>query len=589
MLLKKIIAASLLPLTVLLIFLLLFENRIVIPAWLQVVGRMHPLLLHFPVVLIVLYCIWTIFIPKKAIEQNQRKQVGDWFLLLAAVSAVATALMGLFLSKEVGYDEEALLWHKWSGITIALITSLWYALRQLIEPKKWISASIAVISLTAITFAGHQGAGITHGQNFLFAPLLPEKQEQIVSIEEAVVFPHLVQPILEAKCMSCHNKKKAKGELIMESQELLLKGGKNGALWDSKEPDLGLLLRRIHLPLEQKKHMPPQGKPQLTDEETEILYQWIKGGANFTTKVLELPTTDTMRLLAEQKLQLNETASFDFDAADEKAIQRLNNSNRVVYPFALESPALGVNFYNKEFFTSDALKEILTVKDQVVSLDCSYMPLKDEDLATIGQMPNLRSLTLNFTGITGKTFGELKKLKFLRSLSVAGTAVNKEQLKQLEGFPQLRKVYIWNTAIPVAELDTMKSQRFNLVYEAGKRTDTMILKLTAPIFQNEEEVITEPLSLKLKHYINGVMIRYTVDGSVPDSLKSTLYDNKATLNSATLIKTQAYKPGWISSDVAEKYFFKSTYLPDSVELLTPPIPKTAKAELNFSRILKKAV
>ena len=40
----------------------------------------------------------------------------------------------------------------------------------------------------------------------------------------------------------------------METEELLLKGGKNGKLWDSTAADLGLLLRRIHLPVEQKKH-----------------------------------------------------------------------------------------------------------------------------------------------------------------------------------------------------------------------------------------------------------------------------------------------------------------------------------------------
>ena len=530
--LKKIIAASLLPLTVLLIFLLLFENRIVLPAWLQVAGRMHPLLLHFPVVLIVLYCIWTLFIPKKAIERNQRKQVGDWLLLLSAVTAVATALMGLFLSIEEGYDEEALLWHKWSGVGIALIASLWYACRQWIEPNKWISGSIAAISLAGIIFAGHQGAGITHGQNFLLAPLLPEKQEQIVSIEDAIVYPHLVQPILQAKCIGCHNNKKAKGELVMETQELLLKGGKNGVLWDSTQPDWGLLLRRVHLPLEQKKHMPPQGKPQLTDEETQILFEWIKGGASFTTKVLELPTTDTLRLLAEQKLQRTETASYDFDAADEKTIQQLNNSNRVVYPLALESPALGINFYNREFFNATALKEILKVKEQIVSLDCSNMPLKDEDLATISQLQNLRSLNLNFTEISGKTLGELKKLKFLKSLSLAGTKVNKEQLQQFESFPQLSRVFIWNTAIPVTELESIKKQKGKIQFETGVRTDTMLLKLTDPIFQNEEQVITTPLALKLKHYINGVMIRYTLDGTEPDSLKSPLFDPSLKLNNS---------------------------------------------------------
>ena len=35
-------------------------------------------------------------------------------------------------------------------------------------------------------------------------------------------------------------------------------------------------MQRIHLPEEEKEHMPPDGKPQLTDEESAILYEWIK-------------------------------------------------------------------------------------------------------------------------------------------------------------------------------------------------------------------------------------------------------------------------------------------------------------------------
>ena len=107
-------------------------------------------------------------------------------------------------------------------------------------------------------------------------------------MEDAEVFNHMVKPILETKCMSCHNNKKAKGELVMETRELLLKGGKNGKLWDSTEADFGLLMRRIHLPLETKKHMPPQGKTQLTETEISILSQWIKSGADFKRKWLTL-------------------------------------------------------------------------------------------------------------------------------------------------------------------------------------------------------------------------------------------------------------------------------------------------------------
>jgi uncharacterized membrane protein len=172
---------------------------------------------------------------------------------------------------------------------------LWYGLRNSLAKTKTGTIAATLISFAAIIFTGHQGAGITHGQNFLLAPLLPEKKQQQVLLEDAEVFTHMVKPILETKCMSCHNSKKAKGELVMETPELLLKGGKDGKLWDSTEADFGLMMRRIHLSLETKKHMPPQGKPQLTDDETSILTNWIKGGADFKTKVIDLTASNELR------------------------------------------------------------------------------------------------------------------------------------------------------------------------------------------------------------------------------------------------------------------------------------------------------
>ena len=54
---KNILFNTSLALNCLLLFLLIFENRLAVPVWLQVVGRMHPLILHFPIVLVILYAI----------------------------------------------------------------------------------------------------------------------------------------------------------------------------------------------------------------------------------------------------------------------------------------------------------------------------------------------------------------------------------------------------------------------------------------------------------------------------------------------------------------------------------------------------
>ncbi|MBL7755861.1 MAG: hypothetical protein JNL59_00655, partial [Chitinophagaceae bacterium] len=101
-------------LNVLLVFLLFFESRIAIPAWLQVAGRMHPMILHFPLVLVVLYAVLSLRTNKKEAGENDQL-----LLLLAAFSAALAAAMGFFLSREEGYEADALAWHKWPGLILS--------------------------------------------------------------------------------------------------------------------------------------------------------------------------------------------------------------------------------------------------------------------------------------------------------------------------------------------------------------------------------------------------------------------------------------------------------------------------------------
>jgi uncharacterized membrane protein len=540
----------------------------VLPAWLQVAGRMHPMILHFPIVLVVSYVLYALFFQKKFSPPETALHFGEWLLLLSAFTAVITALMGLFLSREEGYDPEALLWHKWGGVSVSLLMLLWYGLRNSIAKTKTGTIAATLVSFTAIIFTGHQGAGITHGQNFLMAPLLPEKKQQQVLLEDAEVFTHMVRPILQAKCMSCHNSKKAKGELVMETKELLLKGGKDGKLWDSTEADFGLMMKRIHLPLEAKKHMPPQGKPQLTEDDISILSNWIKGGADFKIKVVDLAANSDLRKIAERIFTTIETDEYDFVAADERKVQSLNNNYRIVYPLAKNSPALGAEFFSASQFKPESLKDLLEVKQQLVSLSLDKMPVKDEDLKTISQFSQLRKLQLSFTDITGATINELTALKELKQLSLSGTAIKADALKNLSSLKQLTKLFLWNTDLKENEIKQLENK--NLVIETGFRSDTITLKLTPPILENEEQVIIKFQLLKLKHYINGVTIRYTLDGTDPDSLRSAVYTKNVTISGTAHLKAIAYKPGWYSSDTTEADFYAAKYRPDSLIHLLPP-------------------
>ena len=556
----------------LLLFLALFSAQLQVPAALQVVGRMHPLLLHFPIVLLLAAVVWETAVQAKS--NPLFRSTGDGLLLSAAVSAVVTALMGLFLSREGGYDEETLFWHKWSGVAIALVAWGWYTWRNFLRRANTPARLAAIMSVGALLVAGHQGATLTHGENYLLPPAALAPQQARVPWEEALVFQHLVRPILEAKCMGCHNATKAKGGLVMETEALLLQGGKNGPLWDSTAAQFGLLLQRIHLPLEEKEHMPPKGKAQLTAAEITILRHWIKSGPNFTQKIVDLPANDTLRLLAADRLLTVEEDNYSFVAADETAVRKLNNDYRVVYPLAINSPALGVEFFGAAAFKSEYLSELRGVKEQVVNLNLHNMPVRDEDLPAIALFTNLRTLHLSATAITGTTLGELKNLQALRKLSLSSTAVKTTDLEWLRAMPKLTELYLWNTSVTGQELADWRQQLPHIRIEGGFQGDTVVAKLNAAIIAGERQVFTTSTKVKLKNFIRGAVVRYTLDGSQPDSLTSLIsLGDSISIDHACVLTTKTFLPGWISSDVASRSFYKAGHRPDSIVLVRPPDPK----------------
>src|SRR5680860_1744207 len=82
---------TVLGLSVFLIFCLLFESFIELPNGVAWLGRWHPLVLHFPIVLLLI----AIFLGLSG------KSVPKLLLTVAVLSALVTAILGFFLGKEV--------------------------------------------------------------------------------------------------------------------------------------------------------------------------------------------------------------------------------------------------------------------------------------------------------------------------------------------------------------------------------------------------------------------------------------------------------------------------------------------------------
>jgi uncharacterized membrane protein len=567
---KEIIFNACIVLNCFLVFLLAFGASLQLPSILQVVGRAHPLVLHFPIVLLLLSVVFEMIMVNR--QTTNLTDVADWMLLSATLTTVAAALMGLFLSNEEGYDAGAIATHKWVGAACAIISLLWYAFRVQLRKKKLATMMTGFACTAALLITGHEGASITHGQDFLLEPISAKTATPEVWLEDAVIYTHLIKPILTEKCMSCHSSSKAKGDLILETQTLLLKGGKNGKLWDTTATGLGLMMERLHLPLASKEHMPPKGKPQLTEEEVKALYYWIKGGASFIKKVNELPANDSLKMIAQGFFKNVETESYAFEPADDAVIAKLNTTYRAVSVISYKSPALAVSFFGATFFKSEQLKELEKIKDNIVSLDLYKMPVTDQDLKTIATFTNLRKLNIAFTKINGEGLSNLSKLQHLQQLSISGTSIQLAHLKPLVSLKKLSAVYIWNTGITKEEQTALKKQFPNTHFNMGYKSDTVIAKLTRPVIEGDVSVFSADLKVKFKKHIKGTIIRYTLDGTDPDSLKSPIYKDHVLIKQAGLLKAKAFLPGWISSDVAAEYFYKSLYKPDSARLLTPPNP-----------------
>src|SRR6266702_386639 len=94
-------------------------------------------------------------------------------------------------------------------------------------------------------------------------------------------FSEKVKPILDANCYRCHGGSNHRGGYNMNTRELMLKGGRNGAAIVNGQPESSLLVKLVHYegPGGPSMPMPPPPKQKLSDRDIAVLEKWIKAGA----------------------------------------------------------------------------------------------------------------------------------------------------------------------------------------------------------------------------------------------------------------------------------------------------------------------
>jgi hypothetical protein len=91
------------------------------------------------------------------------------------------------------------------------------------------------------------------------------------------LFTRLVAPVLESRCVRCHNASVHKGGLALDRRDALEDGGETGPAVEPGAPAESLLLEKVSGP----KPSMPKGETPLSDAEVDAIRQWITAGAHW--------------------------------------------------------------------------------------------------------------------------------------------------------------------------------------------------------------------------------------------------------------------------------------------------------------------
>ena len=95
--------------------------------WTLFFGRFHPLFVHLPIGIISFAALLEIVAVYK--KKTFLSAAINIALLTGALSASLAAVSGYFLSIKCDYNYDVIFWHKWIGISSAVITFLAWLIR----------------------------------------------------------------------------------------------------------------------------------------------------------------------------------------------------------------------------------------------------------------------------------------------------------------------------------------------------------------------------------------------------------------------------------------------------------------------------
>ena len=537
-------------------------------------GNLHPLVVHLPIGILALAFLMELYYLKKPAKKDDGMVL--FALAVGALSALISVSTGWFLGENGGYDETLLSTHKWMAIAFSLGCVLLFLLKKSKKPKvQKVFFPVFVLVLILMMLTGHYGGSLTHGEDFLFQA---KYEEPIIeNVDEAEVFADIIQPILQKKCVSCHNKGKDKGGLLLGSQQELLAGGDSGALLDSLENSSApLLMHRIGLPLEEEEHMPPKGKVQLTPEEITLLGWWMENNHCFDCITKDLSTNDRVAEVLhslEKDTSLRAQIAEKVDNVSQEDIQSLNQAGLSVQRISEELPLLAVNFSQRNDLTETDFDQLMPYKKHIVEMNLGYSNFNDTLAQQLKSFKHLTKLQLQQTQITDASAKVFKNLEYLETLNLFGTNLDDAALESLATLPNLKQLYVWQTQMTGDGLLAFQEANKGLMVQ-GQIADSVFAasNLGTPAIITNGEIFKDSLRVSLEQYIDGADIYYVLHDYKNDTV-SHLYTGPFYIKETSRLEAYVTMNGWEPSPMSSADFLKSQVEIKSISLADSPHPK----------------
>jgi len=464
----------------------------------EFIGRFHPVLVHLPIGILI-FAVVLLWLSRNEKFADQKKAI-FWALALGAATAVLSCISGWMLSSSGEYDEATLGLHQWMGIGTAFISliALFYFNKEKQTGQKpgasLISTSVLMLS---IVITGHLGGTLTHGEGYLTHGFYSEESDSsqasfrkpIPNVQEAQAYQDVVAPIFQSRCYGCHGPKKQKGKLRLDGKDWILKGGKDGQVLNISDPMKSEFYKRVMLDPLEEHHMPPKGKPQLSEKEIALLHWWLEEGASFDKKVKEVQQPEKIKpiLVSLQSEQTGlpkrpaDVPDQPVDAAMPSVLFALQSKGIVVLPVAKESNYLVANFAYATSVGTSELKLLDSLSNQLVWLKLGNTGIGDSALRYLAHLKNLTRLGLENTAITDAGLGSLKSLINLQWLNLGGTAVTLQGILQLDSLHKLTNLYCNNTKV--------KGDDWAKLMKAFKNTRIDSGGYVVPMFESDTSIL----------------------------------------------------------------------------------------------------